>query len=375
MGGGKQMGNEISILNAVAGWEFDRNLRASNYLNRTPDEIKAFLPDGVIEVFKKMTVSSTNTMTQHYSPMMYHPQVLAWAILLREHVALATEVFSGNISLACAEDRWTAVRKGGLAASAPLGRAKFTCTLDGAKAVVSAKFKGITLTSAHTAGSNEISLSVVSDRVVPVDGSFNNMVKNLMEITVGKLKRTIDGGNERRSLRTPFMWAETGIPMRCVIPRFPSYYYVPSKDDFDRPQSGHIIRYSSNPDWAHNSTRVDAIKYVKDARLQKKASELAEQFQSIFDTMVTMGAARYEPTPGLWRNFTVDVRARINKLVDPIIPYGSNTMVEEITEEVNEIITWATTNAARGVLHDIFVPKAADTHKYVSRRMGVWRPA
>jgi hypothetical protein len=50
-------------------------------------------------------------------------------------------------------------------------------------------------------------------------------------------------------------------------------------------------------------------------------------------------------------------------------------MVEEITEEVNEIITWATANAAQGVSHDIFVPKATDTQKYVSRRMGVWKPA
>jgi hypothetical protein len=374
MGGGKQMGNEVSILDIVAGWDFDRGIRASNYIDRTPDEIKALLPDGVIEVFRKMTVSSAYTMTQHYSPMMYHPQVLAWAILLREHVALATEVFSGNISLACAEDRWSAVRKGGLAASAPLGRAKFTCTLGGAKASVSAKFTGIVLTSTHTAGSNEISLSVVSDRVVPVDGSFRNMVHNLMELTVGKVKRTADGGNERRLLRTPFMWAETGIPMRCVIPRFPSYYYVPSYDDFDKPQSGHIIRYSSNQDWAHNSTRVDAIKYVKDARLQKKASELAEQFQSVFDTMVTMGVARYEPHP-VWRNFTVNVMARIDKLVDPIIPYGSNTVEEEITEEVNEIVTWATADSGRGIPHDILVPKATDTQKYVSRRMGVWRPA
>jgi hypothetical protein len=134
------------------------------------------------------------------------------------------------------------------------------------------------------------------------------------------------------------------------------------------------VKYDSNPEWARKATRQDMVQYRKDKPTQKTTDELATQLQEIFDTMVTMGVARYEPTPGQWRQYAGDVRSRIAALVTPITPYGSNTMAEEITEEVNEIIEWATHPPVRGVTHEVLVPKLVDTKRYVSRRMGVWRP-
>jgi hypothetical protein len=368
------MGNEVSILDTVSGWEFDRALRASNYMTRMPGAIRAHLPDGVVDVFKKLVGSSLSTATRHVSPMMYHPHVLAWAILIREHVSLAIKVREGSTPISYAEDHWAAVCKGNIKASAPLSRVDFTCLLVDKSAIVSALFSRITLTSVHTAGSDEIALTIRSDRVVNVDGSMSQLLKNLMEVTLGKTKYSADGGNERRSLRTPYMWAETGIPIGCVVPRFPSFYYVPSWSDFNKSQPRGFVKYDSNPEWARKATRQDMVQYKKDKPTQATADKLSAQLQEVFDTMVTMGVARYEPIPGQWRHFAGDMRSRIATLVTPIRPDDNKTADEAITEEINKILGWATNPPVKGAVHEVLVPKLADTKRYVSRRMGVWRP-
>jgi hypothetical protein len=116
------------------------------------------------------------------------------------------------------------------------------------------------------------------------------------------------------------------------------------------------------------------VQYKKDKPTQATADKLSAQLQEVFDTMVTMGVARYEPIPGQWRHFAGDMRSRIATLVTPIRPDDNKTADEAITEEINKILGWATNPPVKGAVHEVLVPKLADTKRYVSRRMGVWRP-